>query len=413
MKLPQGIDFTDASFYQDGIPHELFAELRREAPVWWNAQEPGVAGFDDEGYWVVSTHELVQQVSRDDKTYSSWQNTATARYPDNIPRPYIDANRTLLLNKDAPEHTALRRIISRGFTPRAIGGLRNALSERADVIIDQALEAGRGNFVEQVAAELPLQAISDMVGIPQGDRHKIFDWSNIMTGRDDPAITEDPAVAVAEVLKYSNELAADRRKCPADDIATLLVQAQEQDSALTDEEFGYFVVLLMVAGSETTRNAITHGLMAFQDNPDEWQKYCQERPSTAVDEIIRWASPVMSFQRTATVDTTLGNQKIRKGDRVLMLYASANYDEKVFTDPHKFNISRSPNPHLSFGGTGAHYCIGANLARMEVELIYESLANKIPDITTVGPAQRLQSGWLNSIKELPVQYQQCPVTTKL
>lgn len=409
MILPAGIDVTDPSIFENGIPHELFEKLLTEAPVWWNPQPPNVGGFPDDGFWVVSTHELVREVSRYDTIYSSWENTALVRFPDNAPRAQIESGRSILLNKDAPEHTWLRRIISRGFTPRAINTLRSALSARAETIVTSAAGQGRGNFVEQVACELPLQAIADLIGIPQDDRRKIFDWSNTMTGGDDPDIEDDPQVAAAEVMRYAHAMAAERRACPAQDIVTSLVRAQDEDGSLTDEEFGYFVILLIVAGSETTRNAITHGMMAFHDNPEQWETYRRERPQTAVDEILRWSSPVLSFQRTATQDTELGGQQIRKGDRVVMLYGSANYDEKVFDEPYRFDITRSPNPHLAFGGTGAHYCLGANLARMEVELVFDALAEHIPDISVVGPPVRLRSAWLNSIKGLDVEYRSCPV----
>ncbi|QCB49916.1 cytochrome P450 [Rhodococcus sp. PAMC28707] len=409
MNLPKGIDVTDPALYNNGIPHELFAELRKNHPVWWNEQPSGIGGFEDEGYWVVSTHALVQEVSRDSDLYSSWENTAIARYSDHVPRAAIDANRGIMLNMDAPEHTALRKIISRGFTPRAIAKLRDALSARANKIVADALTDGTGEFVADIAAELPLQAITELIGIPQEQRHKVFEWSNIMTGRDDPDIIGDPVAAIGQVMQYSMGLAADRRECPAEDIATALVRAQDEDGALTDLEFGYFVVLLMVAGSETTRNAITHGMMAFQDNPEQWETFRRERPKTAIDEIIRWSSPVFSFQRTATRDTELGGQSIGKGDRLLMLYASANYDETVFEDPHTFDIGRDPNPHLGFGGTGAHYCIGANLARMEIELIYDAIAEQMPDISVIGPPSRLNSSFINSVKSLPVSYGTCPV----
>jgi len=407
--LPEGIDVTDPSTFENGIPHDLFAELRRSAPIWWNPQRPGVAGYQDDGFWVVSTHELVQQVSRSDALFSSWENTAMVRNADDMPREQIEAGRAIMLNKDEPEHTALRRIVTRGFTPRAINALRSALDARAQEIARAAAALGRGDFVEQAACELPLQAIADLLGVPQEDRRKLFDWSNTMTGRDDPDVHDDPLVAVQEIMGYAYAMATDRRACPADDIVTKLVQAQVEDGALTPEEFAYFVILLVVAGSETTRNAITHGLIAFAEHPDQWQLYQRDRPSTAVDEIIRWASPVLSFQRTATRDTELGGRSIRKGDRVVMLYASANFDEAVFTDPLRFDITRTPNPHLAFGGTGVHYCLGANLARLEVELMFDAIADHLPDIMILGPPVRMRSGWLNSIKALPVDYGTCPV----
>lgn len=410
MVVPVGTDVTDPAMFAHGIPHGLFAKLRAEAPVWWNPQPTEVGGFPDTGFWAVATHELVREVSRYDTIYSSWEKTALFRHADDTERAEIETGRNILLNKDSPEHTSLRRIISRGFTPRAINALRATLSQRAENIVTSAAEQERGDFVEQVACELPLQAIADLIGIPQDDRRMIFDWSNTMTGSDDPDVEDDPQVAAAEVIRYAHAMAAERRACPAVDIVTDLVRAQDEDGALTDEEFGYFVVLLIVAGSETTRNAITHGLMAFHDFPEQWELYRRERPTTAVDEILRWSSPVLSFQRTATRDTELGGQRIRQGDRVVMLYGSANYDDTVFHEPHRFDITRSPNPHLAFGGTGAHYCLGANLARMEIELVFDALAEHIPDISVVGSPVRLRSAWLNSIKSLDVAYRSCPVT---
>ncbi|WP_182358110.1 cytochrome P450 [Tomitella gaofuii] len=403
------VDITDASLYVDGIPHALFARLRAESPVWWNPQAPGVGGFDDSGFWVVSTNELVRQVSRDGATFSSWENTATTRYADHCPREHIDAGRAILLNMDAPEHTALRAIVSRGFTPRAIATLRAGLAARARDLVERALASGSGNFVEQVATELPLQAIADIIGVPQAERRRIFDWSTTMTGRDDPDVPGDPATAIGEVFAYAMGLAAERRAHPADDIVTTLVRAQDDAGALTDAEFGSFLVLLMVAGSETTRDAVAHGLLAFQDNPAQWELYRHERPATAVDEIVRWATPVMSFQRTATRDLELGGKAVRRGDRVVMLYASANFDEAAFADPLTFDITRSPNPHVGFGGTGPHFCLGHNLARVEVELIFDALADIIPDIAVTGPAVRAPSGWLHGLKNVPVEYRACPV----
>ncbi len=412
MALPTGIDITDASLYTDGIPHGLFARLRAESPVWWNPQPPGVGGFDDDGFWVVSTNDLVRQVSRDGETFSSWQNTATTRFADGCPREHIDAGRSIMLNMDAPEHTALRAIVSRGFTPRAIASLRAGLAARARSIVERAAAAGSGNFVDQIATELPLQAIADIIGVPQAERRRIFDWSTTMTGREDPDVPGDPLEAMGQVAAYAMALAAERRARPADDIVTTLVRAQDDAGALTDAEFGSFLVLLMVAGSETTRDALAHGLLAFRDNPDQWDLYRRERPATAVDEVVRWATPVMSFQRTATADTELGGQAIRRGDRVVMLYASANFDEAVFTDPLVFDITRSPNPHVGFGGTGPHFCLGHNLARMEVELIFDTLADLIPDITVTGPPVRSRSGWLNGLKDVPAAYPACPAAAR-
>lgn len=409
-----GIDVTDAALYTDGLPHEVFDHLRAEHPIWWNPQPPGIGGFDDEGFWVVSTHALVREVSRDGTLFSSWANTATPRYADHAPREFIETNRALMLNMDAPEHTALRSIIMRGFTPRAIERLRAGLAARAERIVAEAAARGTGDFVADIATELPLQAIADLIGVPQDEREKIFDWSTVLTGRDDPDVEGDPATALGEIFAYAGELAAARRAAPADDIVTTLVRAQDEREALTDMEFGFFLVLLMVAGSETTRDAITQGLIAFQDHPDQWELYRTRRPATAVDEIIRWASPVMNFQRTATADTELGGRKIAAGDRIVMLYAAANFDETVFESPRRFDITREHNPHLAFGGTGPHYCLGTHLARMEVGLIFDALAAHAPDLRLLGAPTRARTGWLNAIKRAPVDYRAgaapgCPV----
>ncbi|MEO7625095.1 MAG: cytochrome P450, partial [Nocardioides sp.] len=222
---------------------------------------------------------------------------------------------------------------------------------------------------------------------------------------DDPDYDVDPAIAAAEILGYAMGMAEDRRANPRDDIITKLVTADiDGHGMLGDDEFGYFVILLAVAGNETTRNAITHGMKAFFDHPDQWELFKRERPKTTVDEIIRWATPVTVFQRTATIDTEVSGQPIKAGQRVGIFYASANHDDEVFTDPDTFDITRDPNPHVAFGGHGAHYCIGANLARLEVEIMFNVIADRLPSIAANGPERRLRSGWINGIKELPVTY---------
>jgi cholest-4-en-3-one 26-monooxygenase len=310
-----------------------------------------------------------------------------------------------MLNADAPDHTRQRSIVSRGFTPRAIGNLREALVERAGLITRDALENGTGDFVTDVACELPLQAIADLLGVPQEDRHRLFAWSNQLIGGDDPEYTGDQMTAGAELIGYSMQMAQDRRTCPRDDIITRLTSATGEEGNLSADEFGWFMILLAVAGNETTRNAITHGMLAFLDHPDQWERYRAERPGTAVDEIVRWATPVTVFQRTAVSDTVLGGQEIRAGQRVGLFYRSANFDEEVFDEPGRFDVGRDPNPHLGFGGTGTHYCLGASLARLEIELMFSAIADTMPHIAKAGEPERLRSGWVNGIKRLPVRYQ--------
>ncbi|WP_116211447.1 cytochrome P450 [Streptomyces olivoreticuli] len=404
--LPGGFDFTDPGLYEQRVPLPEFAVLRRTAPVWWNAQPHGVAGFDDDGYWVVTRHADVKEVSTRPEIFSSAANTAVIRFHEHIRREQIDVQRLIMLNMDPPEHTRVRQIVQRGFTPRSVRALEGALRERARAIVAEARERGGGNFVTDIACELPLQAIAEIVGVPQEDRARIFDWSNKMIAYDDPelAITEEVgATAAMELISYAMNLAAERKKCPARDIVSLLVAA-EGEGNLASEEFGFFVLLLAVAGNETTRNAISHGMHAFLTHPEQWELFKRERPSTAAEEIVRWATPVVSFQRTATRDTELGGAAIRAGQRVGVFYASANNDPEVFERPEVFDITRDPNPHLGFGGGGPHFCLGKSLAVLEIDLVFNAIADAAPGIELAGEPRRLRSAWLNGIKELRVRY---------
>jgi cholest-4-en-3-one 26-monooxygenase len=404
--LPADFDPTDPDLIERGLPHQEWALMRRTTPVHWVEQEdPGArAGFFGTGYWAASRHAEVAAVSRNSADWSTAENGVIVRFSPTMTREEVEAQNHMMINHDDPEHAKMRRIVSRGFTPRAIALLEEKLRERSKTIIAEAVTRGEGDFVRDIAAELPLQAIADLLGVPQEDREKLFDWSNQMMSYDDPEIPGDAPTASVEILMYFDALANDRRENPRDDIITKLITADLDGEALTNDEFGFFVILLTVAGNETTRNAISHGLNAFMDNRDQWELWKAERPETMVDEVIRWATPITVFQRTALRDLELGGQQVKKGDRVGMFYASANFDEEVFTDPFTFDITRNPNPHVAFGGHGAHYCIGANLARMEVGVIFDVLADLAPDIRKTAEPRRLRSGWLNAIKELQVSY---------
>jgi cholest-4-en-3-one 26-monooxygenase len=411
--LPEGFDINDPDMISRGLPRAEFDEIRRTQPIWWQSQPYHRDGFDDEGHWVLTRHADVKEASRNDAVFSSYENTAIIRFSSDMTRDQLDMQRVILLNMDAPQHTRMRAIVSRGFTPRAVNALKDALSRRAENIVKTALANGAGDFVRDIASELPLQAIAELLGVPQEDRGKLFEWSNKMVSYDDPDF--DPAdgeVASFEMLSYFMAMAEERKADPKDDIVTKLVTADIDGQELTSDEFGFFTLVLSVAGNETTRNATTHGMIAFMENPDQWELYKRERPETTADEIVRWSTPVIAFQRTAKVDTELSGTKIKAGDRVGLYYAAANFDDEVFEDPYTFNILRDPNPHLGFGGTGAHYCIGANLARLEINLIFNAIADHLPDISALGDPKRLRSGWLHGIKELPVQYgvdAKCPV----
>lgn len=403
--FPHGFDFTDPDLIERGMPISEFAELRRTAPVWWNAQEPGTGGgFHDGGYWVISKHAHIREISKNSGLWSTNANGAIIRLPEYVTPDQIEFTKALLINHDPPEHTRLRKIVSRIFTPRAVNSLHDRLRDSAARIVTEAAEKGAGNFVDDVAIHLPLQAILDLIGVPEPDRPRIHELVDAIINSDDPDQAIDPTTANAELLGYAYTMAEERRAHPTDDVTTTLVQADIDGEALSEIEFGFFVILLITAGNETTRNATTHGMNAFFDRPDQWELYKRERPATAVDEILRWATPVHAFQRTALSDTMVGDVEITRGQRVGLFYSSANYDEDVFDDPFTFDISRDPNPHLAFGGNGAHFCIGANLARLELKLIFDAIADNLPDISRVSEMRRVRSGWLNGVKELGVRY---------
>ena len=402
--LPPGFDFTDPDIYAHRLPMQEFAELRRAAPLWWNEQSLDEGGFGDGGFWVVSKHRDVREVSLRSDVFSSAKKSIVPRYKVTGGGGQIEAGRASMIMMDDPEHTRLRKIISRGFTPRAVERLRAELNERAQRIAAEAAEQASGDFVLQVARELPLQAIAGLLGVPLEERDKLFDWTNQMIGDEDPEFAEyDALAATGELLWYAMQLAGRKAQNPGNDIVTALIDA-DADGQLTEAEFGMFVVTLTVAGNETTRNSITQGMMAFTDHPEQWELFKAKRPKTAADEIIRWASPITAFQRTALADTELSGVRIKKGQRLVLFYRSANFDEDVFDDPQRFDILRNPNPHLGFGGTGAHYCVGANLARMTIDLMFNAIADHLPDLKPVAEPERLRSSMINGIKHWQVDY---------
>lgn len=398
------VDLLDPDNFVDAVPYAELVELQRTAPVcWW--EDPG---SDGDGFWLVTRYEDVVEVSRHPGTFSSYERLALLEHSERSNEESLDIQRMMMLNMDPPEHTKIRSIVNRGFTPRMINALREQLEARTERIIDQALDKGEGDFVVDVAAELPLEAIADLMGVPFEDRHKLFDWSNRMVGSQDPeyAVSADEATeAGAELYAYASELGEQKRQCPVDDIVSTLVTAEVDGHSLSETEFELFFLLLAVAGNETTRNAISHGMLAFFDHPDQWELFKDQRPlETAADEIIRYATPVMHFQRTATEDTEIGGQPIKKGQRVAISYSSANRDPEVFEEPDRFDITRSPNPHIAFGGGGPHFCLGNHLAKMEVQIMFDQLAERIPNITQTDEAARLRSFFINGIKSLPVAY---------
>ena len=403
-RCPVDLDLVDPDTFAGGLPHEAFATMRDEAPVYWHDQPE----TSDGGFWVVTRLEDVREVSRTPEVFSSYARGAllTTTGPEEE-EVALAMTRQLMLNMDPPEHGDYRQIVQRAFTPRTIRDLEVRLQEFADDIVDRAIAKGSGDFVTDIAAELPLLAICELVGVPADQRQAVFELSNRMVGFDDPELggsPEEAQVAMAEMFVMADALAQEKKGCPGQDIISKLLAAETGSGALTPDQFAIFFVLLMVAGNETTRNAITHGMQAFFEHPDQWQLFKAEQPATAVEEIIRWASPIIQFQRTALADHVLGGQQVKAGDRVVIYYAAANRDERVLLDPHSFDITRTDNDHVAFGGGGPHFCLGANLARAEIRIMFETIARRMPDIAAVAAPRALRSNFVHGIKELQVRY---------
>jgi cholest-4-en-3-one 26-monooxygenase len=402
------IDLTDMDRFQDAFPHEWFTFLRREEPVWFHP--PTETEGNERGFWVVTKYEDVIAVSRDWQTYSSEKAPEAEgggiMLPDIGPEAGVG---TMMLMMDPPQHTRYRKLVSSAFTPRVIKLFEEQVRRRSREIVDRVIERGECDFVTDIAAELPLQAIAEILGVPQEDRGKLFEWSNKMVGSSDPEylVSPDEAMNVSvEMFTYANALGQEKRIAPTDDIVTAIVNAEVEGEQLSEMEFDMFFLLLSVAGNETTRNAITHGMIAFLEHPDEWRRLCEqpELADTAAEEIVRWASPVIYFRRSVTHDTELRGQQLEAGDKVTVWYPSANRDDDVFEKPFDFDIGRNPNPHVGFGGRGPHFCLGSNLARLEIKAIYDELTRRVPDIAAVDSPARLRSNFINGIKHLPVKW---------
>ncbi len=366
---------------------------------------------------MLSKHADVRAVSRDPETFSS--NPVSPL--EELDTPVAgDPGAPVLIVMDPPEHTRYRRLVNRGFTPRTTRLLEPHVRELAVRILDQAIARGGCDFVLDVAAELPLQVIAELLGVPREDRQKLFDWTNQALGSAD-AGEVDPEYFVAEdqiqrsqieMFTYVQDLCERRRKQPGVDLMSQLLEAEVEGDKLSEFELNAFFMFLMAAGNETTRNAATHGLMGFLEFPDQWDKLVQDPDrlsSSATEEILRWATPVMQLRRNVTVATEVRGQALKAGDKVSTWYISANRDEDVFDDPFRFDIERQANDHLAFGGGGPHFCLGASLARMELRVLFEELARRVPRLKASGPPAPLRSNVVAGIKHLPVDLSGNPV----
>ncbi|MBB6172799.1 cytochrome P450 [Nocardiopsis mwathae] len=407
------IDLSDMGFWSrpSGERHEAFARLRaRPAPVFFTEPDLGPIPTGP-GFYALVRHADVVEASRTPEVFAS--EPSAISIPD-LPEGFNEFFGSMI-NLDDPRHARLRRIVSRGFTPRMLARLEDGVQRQAERIVADLERTGPCDFVAAAAARLPLVVICEMMGIPESHHRMVFENSNIiLAGHDRDYLGDDIDTAVGRVLRAGAELAglladlaAERRAHPTDDLTSALVNANIDGESLTDAELGSFFILLAVAGNETTRNAISHGLKLLTLHPEQratWWSDFEGYAATAVEEIIRHASPVVWMRRTVTRDHEMNGHRYRAGDKTVLYYASANRDETVFCDPHRFDVTRSPNPHVGFGGPGPHFCLGAHLARREITVMFRELHRRLPDIHSTGRPQRLFSNFVNGIKSMPCSF---------
>jgi cytochrome P450 len=397
-----GIDLGHPDTYACGVPYDAFARLRRHAPVAW-VTEPAYDGFDGgPGFWAVTRHADIVQVSRHPEIYSSHVGTTFLR--DQRPRD-LAALQQMMLNLDPPDHAQLRKIVSRVFTPKMVNGMFKSVAGHARDIVSALEPDSEIDLVSKVSAEMPLLVLADLLGMPAADRHLLYSWTNRMVGLDDPAYGGRPAFLAAfqEMFGYADEQTEVRRRHPGEDVWSLIVNAEVAGRRLAPDELQRFFQLLMIAGNETTRNLLTGAVLVLDQHPDQWAEL-RANPDllkSATEEILRFHPPVMQFRRTAVADVNLGGQRIAAGDKVVVFYVSGNRDESVFADPDSFDIHREPANHLSFG-IGTHFCLGNSLARLEAWTLLGELFARFPQMRVVGPPQRFRSNFINGYRELPV-----------
>jgi cytochrome P450/NADPH-cytochrome P450 reductase len=406
-------DLIHPDTFADGVPHELFADMRKQAPVVW-VDEPAKGIFaGGPGFWAVLRHADVSHVSRHPELFSSRERTAFLREP----RPNdLAVLRRMMLHMDPPEHSKLRKIVNRAFTPQVIRAqLQSLIEQHAVAVVDAICERGQIDFLTDVAAEMPLLVLADILGAPREDRHLLYDWTNRLVGLDDPDYGGDPQAYVSafmEMFAYARKQTENKRANPTDDLWSTIANAEVDGDQLSAGDLDRFFQLLMIAGNETTRNLIAGGLLLLDQNPDQLALLRSDLSLLpgAIEEMLRCTSPVLQFRRTAIQDTVLAGQPIKPGDKILIVYASANRDETVFTDPEKFDITRDPNPHISFGD-GTHFCLGANLARLEARVLFTELFTRLPDIRLSGPIERMRSSFIHGFKSMPASFTPSPART--
>lgn len=400
MKL-EDIDLYDLDRWaSEGFPADQFAFLRKHDPVHWHPKEvPG-----GRGYWAVTKYDDICRIGKDPMTFKSGGGTNI----DDWPEEDMTAVRMLLINMDPPDHLKFRGIVKRGFTPRMIKKLEGHIVEVTREIVDKVAKRGHCDFVNDIAVHLPLEIICEQLGVPPEDRGKVIAMSNKLIGFDDPEFQnthEDARNAAAEMVFYALQLAEEKKKNPGDDLISILLSGEIDGRELMAQEIGFFVLILAIAGNETTRNATSNGMLTLMQYPEEREKILKNMAlvPSAVEEILRWAPPVIHFRRTTTKDVMIRGKHIKEGEKVVLYYGSANRDEDVFPDGHIFNVERSPNDHIAFG-MGEHFCLGASLARLELQIIFRELLTRLPDMRLAAAPRRLRSNFIYGIKEMQVEF---------
>jgi cytochrome P450 len=404
--MHEDIDLTDLDRFATGFPHHAFDALRGESPVWFHpatAHSPG-----GEGFWVISRYSDIVEAAADAETFSSetgGEREGGGTTLEDMPTGF--AVGVLLNMMDDPRHAQFRRLLTPSTAPRALQAIESDLRRRAGDIVDAALSKGNCDFLVDVAAELPLQAVAQLVGVPQQDRHELMNWANVTLDYENREVgetTEALTQAQARMVVYGTDLLERKRTQPSDDLLSIVTHAQIDGEPLSQNEQRMFFSLIIAAGSETTRNSIAIGMLALIEHPDAWERLRRDRTGlpTAVEEMLRWASSTPYNRRTATRDVVIRDQRIKAGDKVTLWWASANRDEAVFAEPHTFDITRNPNPHLAFG-RGAHFCLGAALARMEMRVVFDTLLDRVGGVTLAGPVEYVRSNKHAGVRHMPVK----------
>ena len=398
--MAPAINLIDPEYFAaHGHPWDQYEWLRANSPVFWH-DEP-----DGPGFWAITKYDDIRAISRTPKIFSSYETGVMLPDPDPMG---LYAQRLMMLNMDPPQHDRFKLLVSRGFTPKNAPLLRPRIEELAREILDAAMQKGSCDFVSEIAGRLPSGLIAELMGMPREDGERLYNLTEIMHTNDDAvAPPEVKMAAIGEMLMYGQSVADKKRKTPGDDLATILVNAEVDGDRLTDEEFQWFFLLLVNAGGDTTRNLLAAGLQLLFDHPDQRAKLMSNvdgHLATAIEEMLRFSSPVSHFKRTVMEDTTIRGQHIKAGERVVMFYGSANRDEEVFANPNTFDITRDPNPHVAFGAGGPHLCLGMHVARVELAVMFKELLTRMPNVEANGDFARMHSSFIAGIHSMPVKY---------